>query len=291
MANEFTVHVTNSDPASILRGETPSQVGTGFVSTTLNGKLVRNTNTTDNYLFPLGSRIANAAMPAVTTLYRPVEIKPANTSPNSFSVALMNNDASNEGYDKTKKTIDIKSVSDKYYYILNQPTGSSNSNVIFYQNSAVEDGYTQLVRWATSLQWERALLSIFTSGAFGNDLNGSILNTSNNYSATGPISNTPFTFSSKSEFVNPFTFFNAFSPDGDNRNDTWEIQNIESFPDNKLTIYNRWGDEVYSVKGYTNAKAWDGGNLQSGTYYYVLTANIENQARAFKGFITMVKKN
>jgi gliding motility-associated-like protein len=148
-----------------------------------------------------------------------------------------------------------------------------------------------LINWGNFLQWEKAAPSTVTSVDFGDDLNGSVVNTSIKFSSLTPVHNAAYTFSSDAGGVNPFTFYNAFSPDGDNKNDTWVIHNIELFPDNQLTIYNRWGDEVYKVKGYTNDKAWDGGGMQSGTYYYVLTTTIENQARAFKGFITMIKKN
>ncbi len=286
-----TVHITNPDTGAIVRGINAASTGTGFISTDYNGALIRNTNLDSAYLFPLGSSKTNAALTGVTTLYRPLKIKPQDAFNNAISASLVNNDPSNDNYDKTKKRYDVKTVSDKYYYLLDQKAGTSSFNVTFYQNSAVDNTYTQLVNWGDYLQWEKAAPSTVASGAFGDDLNGSALNTSVKFTTLKAVHNAAYTFSSDAGGVNPFTFYNAFSPDGDNKNDTWEILNIELFPDNKLTIYNRWGDEVYSMKGYTNEKAWDGGNLQSGTYYYVLTTNIENKARAFKGFITMLKKN
>jgi gliding motility-associated-like protein len=175
--------------------------------------------------------------------------------------------------------------------LLSQKAGTSKFDVTFYQNAKIDEGYTQLVNWGDYLQWEKAARSTVTAGTFDDGLNADPLNTKIDFSSLKPFQNGAFTFSSELGGVNPFTFFNAFSPDGDNKNDTWMINNIDLYPDNKLTIYNRWGDEVFSTKGYTNDKAWDGGNLQPGTYYYVLTATIENQPRVFKGFITMIKKN
>jgi gliding motility-associated-like protein len=195
------------------------------------------------------------------------------------------------GFDKAKKRYDVKNVSDKYFYLIGQKEGTSKFDVSFYQNTAVEDGYSQLVSWGNFLQWEKAAPSRVISGTYFDDLNSSTLNQKVQFSSIQSFNEMPFTFSSEQGGVNPFTFFNAFSPDGDNKNDTWKINNIELYPDNKLMIYNRWGDEVFSAKGYTNDKAWDGGTLQSGTYYYVLTATVENQSRVFKGFITMIKKN
>jgi gliding motility-associated-like protein len=286
-----TVHVTNADTGAVVRGNDVVTAGTGFISTDYNGALIRNTNLDSAYLFPLGSTKSNAGLTGVTTLYRPLRIKPLDAFANAISASLINNDPTIDSYDKTKKRYDVKSVSDKYYYLLDQKAGTSSFNVTFYQNSAVDNTYTQLVNWGDYLQWEKAAPSTVASGAFGDDLNGSALNTSIKFTTLKAIHNSAYTFSSDAGGVNPFTFYNAFSPDGDNKNDTWIIHNIDLFPDNKLTIFNRWGDEVFSMKGYTNDKAWDGGGLQSGTYYYVLTTTIESQSRAFKGFITMIKKN
>ncbi len=70
------------------------------------------------------------------------------------------------------------------------------------------------------------------------------------------------------------TAYNALSPNGDDQHDFFEIQNIEFFPSNRVTIFNRWGDEVYSAEGYDNNQvvftgiADSGSELPSGTYYY-----------------------
>ena len=70
------------------------------------------------------------------------------------------------------------------------------------------------------------------------------------------------------------TVFSGFSPNGDGINDTFTILGIEAFPDNEVTIFNRWGNEVFSRRGYTNADGWNGtwtDNLvPDGTYFYVI---------------------
>ena len=69
----------------------------------------------------------------------------------------------------------------------------------------------------------------------------------------------------------------GFSPDGDNKNDFFVIKGLNGKSCN-LTVYNRWGNKVYSKDNYDNS--WNGtpnvnGTLGSqklpqGTYYYIL---------------------
>ncbi len=44
----------------------------------------------------------------------------------------------------------------------------------------------------------------------------------------------------------------VLTPDGDGVNDFFRIENIESFPNNTVQIYNRWGVVVYEMSGYDN---------------------------------------
>lgn len=65
----------------------------------------------------------------------------------------------------------------------------------------------------------------------------------------------------------------GMSPNGDGINDNFTIDGIEEYPDNELVIFNRWGAQVYSKKGYNNewSGTWDGLILPDGTYFYMLT--------------------
>jgi gliding motility-associated-like protein len=71
--------------------------------------------------------------------------------------------------------------------------------------------------------------------------------------------------------------YNGISPNGDALNATWQIGNIEVFEQtkkNRVTIFNRWGDEVFSTTDYNNADRVfkgitnSGNELPSGTYFY-----------------------
>jgi len=82
---------------------------------------------------------------------------------------------------------------------------------------------------------------------------------------------------------------NTFSPNGDGINDTWNITNIELYPDCKVNIYNRWGQPVFSSVGY--GQSWDGRYkgvlLPFSTYYYVI--DLKNDSKPYSGSITIVR--
>lgn len=81
------------------------------------------------------------------------------------------------------------------------------------------------------------------------------------------------------------------SPNGDGINDIWIIEGIESFPDNEVAIVNRWGQEVWRKKGYTNDWAGtnnDGELLPVGAYFYVIMLNNTNND-VLSGSITIVR--
>ncbi len=65
---------------------------------------------------------------------------------------------------------------------------------------------------------------------------------------------------------------NAFSPNGDGINDTWIIEPLEFFTESVTSVYNRYGQLIYTSKGYP--KPWDGTRngtqVPVGVYYYVI---------------------
>jgi len=81
---------------------------------------------------------------------------------------------------------------------------------------------------------------------------------------------------------------NTFSPNGDDFNDIWHIDNLSAYSDAEVKVYNRWGDIVFSSTGYETP--WEGkfgGALPAAVYYYVIT--IESINQTFAGSVTIVK--
>jgi gliding motility-associated-like protein len=82
---------------------------------------------------------------------------------------------------------------------------------------------------------------------------------------------------------------NGITPNGDGVNDTWVIKNIEYYPEAQVEVFNRWGNKVFSSKGYANP--WDGTfngqSLPVAAYYYVIKLN--NEEPPISGSITLVR--
>ncbi|MBM1104737.1 BspA family leucine-rich repeat surface protein [Aurantibacter crassamenti] len=90
----------------------------------------------------------------------------------------------------------------------------------------------------------------------------------------------------------------GFSPDGDGINEYWHIDNIEIYPENIITIYNRWGDAVFKIANYDNgSKVFQGdanlktkmgaGKLPSGTYFFDIQIDGETILKKTKGYVVI----
>lgn len=81
---------------------------------------------------------------------------------------------------------------------------------------------------------------------------------------------------------------NLFSPNGDGKNDTWEIKGNYLLDDCTIQIYDSWGNPIFESVGYDNN--WDGSNsgkaLVEGVYYYVISCPSKE---SLTGSITVVK--
>jgi gliding motility-associated-like protein len=80
---------------------------------------------------------------------------------------------------------------------------------------------------------------------------------------------------------NNMEVYNGFSPNGDGMNDRLIIRGIENYPNNEVIIYNRWGNEIFKRKGYSNddgwAGDWSGQIVLDGTYFYTIYLNDEKK--------------
>ena len=121
------------------------------------------------------------------------------------------------------------------------------------------------------------------TGTISKSFTGRIENTARALSNTGTPevnSNVVSTVVENADFIIP----NIITPNGDGNNDTFKIKGLENYPGTKVTIFNRWGNEVYRSDNYTND--WDGSQLNEGTYYYlILRKEKSGSTTTFKGWM------
>lgn len=84
----------------------------------------------------------------------------------------------------------------------------------------------------------------------------------------------------------------AFSPNGDGRNDVFDLQLDFNSKLVQLSIYNRWGQRVYQQLSHT--RPWDGTfrgePLQPGSYFYDVTINCKDGRQVYrKGDILLIR--
>ncbi|EFK95514.1 gliding motility-related protein [sediment metagenome] len=91
--------------------------------------------------------------------------------------------------------------------------------------------------------------------------------------------------------VERLKIYNVFSPNDDARNDFWDIDNAEFFPDIIVEVYTRWGQKIFSSKGYSSDQRWDGiykgKEVPIGTYYYVIIPSKGSEPQT--GPVTIVR--
>jgi gliding motility-associated-like protein len=82
--------------------------------------------------------------------------------------------------------------------------------------------------------------------------------------------------------VNVRDFPNAFTPNGDGRNDLF----LKGYD---LVVLNRWGQELYrGVDGWDGT--FDGKKVSPGTYFYILTLqNITERENIIKGTVLLIQ--
>ncbi|MFD1188068.1 gliding motility-associated C-terminal domain-containing protein [Pontibacter rugosus] len=83
---------------------------------------------------------------------------------------------------------------------------------------------------------------------------------------------------------------NAFTPNGDSFNEVWEIENFQNYPDMRVEVFNRWGNKIFSSKGYSTP--WDGTYngklLPVATYYYLIYLDGTNND-PISGNVTIIR--
>ncbi|KPL21738.1 MAG: hypothetical protein AMS23_08890, partial [Bacteroides sp. SM1_62] len=84
---------------------------------------------------------------------------------------------------------------------------------------------------------------------------------------------------------------NTITPNSDNVNDTWQIDEALAYPDIEIEIFDRWGKLVWrSSRGYS--ENWDGRNMNGrelpmDSYFYVI--NLNDGSEPINGTVTIIR--
>lgn len=133
----------------------------GFVSSTGNGTLSRNTNSTGTYVFPTGS--------STTTLrYRPVDIIPNGATANIYTVRFNNYNPDIDVFDRDDNDGTMCELLSFWYHSILRPTGVEPANIRMHYELATDGGWDGFAHWnLMNNQWNDVLnVNLGTAGAF-----------------------------------------------------------------------------------------------------------------------------
>jgi len=86
----------------------------------------------------------------------------------------------------------------------------------------------------------------------------------------------------------------VLTPDGDGANETFEIRCIEDLKENRIIIFNEWGQKVFEAENYSNnwnGRTSSGEELPEGAYFFVLEyTDIDGNRQQVKGSITLLRE-
>ena len=79
-------------------------------------------------------------------------------------------------------------------------------------------------------------------------------------------------------------FYNVITPNGDGQNDIFAIGNVARHPNTALTIFNRWGRQVFQASDYRNT--FGDAQTAPGMYYYRC---IDAEGTVYKGWFEVMR--
>ncbi|NJL75037.1 MAG: gliding motility-associated C-terminal domain-containing protein [Saprospiraceae bacterium] len=84
----------------------------------------------------------------------------------------------------------------------------------------------------------------------------------------------------------------VITPNGDGKNENFEIKCIEFYSETNIQIFSRWGQLVFFADNYDgtwSGRDMDGTLLPDGAYFYVLQfIDIDDKMKQVKGTVTIM---
>jgi gliding motility-associated-like protein len=179
----------------------------------------------------------------------------------------------------------------------------TSQNITIHANPSISAGADKIINLGTSV-----ILDAFINNASNYDLRWSPPVTLSNPNILSPVASPTIatqyfiTATDKQFFcsstddvtvkvISKLEVPNAFSPNGDGINDTWKIKGIELYPDATVTIFNRYGQMVFSAQRNYSNNPWSGTmnskDLPVGTYYYIINQSQDSEQLA--GYVMLLR--
>ena len=146
--NSYQIHILNPNPSSMEWNSN------GYVSTqTLGGQLIRNTNTTLPYAFPLGNY-------NLQNNYRVIEVSPYSSDTNTYGAALLAESINNINgtsvsgaigpYFEEEKEEQIQNLNTSYFHSIYQYNSTDSATLkIYYFTDDSDHLFTSIAQWET----------------------------------------------------------------------------------------------------------------------------------------------
>ncbi len=131
--NQYVMYVSNPSINAIA-------FTTGFVSSLGNGYLSRATNTTQPYIYPVGSSLG-------TPRYRPVELIPTSSASHVMGVRFANNDPTNEGYDRSITDGQVANINSNFFHKIHRIYGLDPFDIVIYYDPNQDGSFNEIAHW------------------------------------------------------------------------------------------------------------------------------------------------
>ncbi|MCC9019556.1 gliding motility-associated C-terminal domain-containing protein [Flavobacterium lipolyticum] len=241
-----------------------------------------------DFTFPIGDK----------SLYRYAKITSINASAGSSIIGKYFLENSNLSFPHSSRAGNLEQIDNKQYWEIENHSGyaeimitlswdkETTSDFIWkdLKNMMGNEDVLTIVRWDKDKK-----LWIDEGGvAEVNDNESGTVTTFSKISGFGIFALAKIKRSTKNDgyvFV-----YNAVSPNNDGKNDFFKIEGIQKYPNNRVTIFNRWGAKVFETTNYdSRGNVFNGysqsqgksefnndSTLPTGTYFYVLSYEVKS---------------
>jgi gliding motility-associated-like protein len=219
--------------------------------------------------------------------YQPVDLLTTGTDKGTFAVTLHDYSAAYDGFDLQVKEASVGQVNDQYFYTIQRLIGKEDASITFYSDSTQNNGYSGIGTWSIKEnKWIMPATVTPQAGNYDINLNRSLL------VAQPGFTDIQYTTikEDKTKGSKLIQIPNSFSANNDGLNDYWEIKGIEKFPNNHVSIYNRWGELIFHTKGYSINNHFDASNTMQGVYMYIVEVRDNSgYTKTYTGDLTILR--